>query len=133
MPVLQHFFGGGLGGQAQLLRAQGLEVAGVKADQVVLALVEPQHLRGDGLQRAQQLAVVLGHQRHIGAAQLDVDHARLEAFGVARAVAGGDAVLEAQSAQLVQGGQKSGNFLGGLLQVVDRHNRQVSQSQTGAR
>ncbi len=83
----EHLFRGGLGRQAQLLRAQRLEVGGVEADQVALALIEAEHLRGDGLQGAQQLAVVLGHQRHVGPGQFHVDLAGLQALGVARAVA----------------------------------------------
>ncbi len=89
---------GDLGLKPQFLGAQRLEVCGVKADQVVLALVETQHLRGDGLQRAQQLSIVLGDQRDIGSAEFHVNLAGLKAFGVARAVSGGDAVFEAQSA-----------------------------------
>ena len=102
--------------------AHGLEVVGVKADQVALALVETQHLRGDGFQSAQQLAVVLRDQRHVRPGQLDVDLAALKALGVAGAVTGGDAVLEAHSTQLVQGGEKSGNFLGSFLQICNWHN-----------
>jgi hypothetical protein len=38
------------------------------------------------------------------------------------AVAGGDAVLEAHSTELVEGGKKSSDLLGSLLQVVNWHN-----------
>ena len=121
-------FSGGLSLHTQLLGAQGLEVGGVKADQVILALIKAQHLRGDGLQGAQQLAVVLRNQRHVGPSQFDIDLARLNSLGVASAVSGGNAVLEAHSTQLVQGGEESGDLLGSLLQVGDGHNKPVSQS-----
>ena len=65
------FIRGGLGGHAQLGGAQSLEVGGVKADQIALALVEAQNLRRDGLQSQQQLAVVLRHQRNIRPGQLN--------------------------------------------------------------
>jgi len=67
----ENLFGGGLGGHAQFLGAQSLEVVGVKADEAAFALVQPQNLTGYGLQSQQQLAVVLRHQSHVGPGQLD--------------------------------------------------------------
>ena len=120
---LAHLLRGGFGGQAQLLGAQSLEVAGVKADHVMLVMVEAQHLRGQCLESTQQLAVVLDHQWHIGAGQFNGDLPWCSAFAFARAVTRADAVFQAQPAQLVQGIQESGNFLCRLLQVVNGHNK----------
>ncbi len=92
---------GDLGLQPQLLGPQRLKVGGVKAHQVVLALIETQHLCGDGLQRAQQFSIVLGHQRHIRSAKFYINLAGLQALGVARAISRCDAIFEAQSPQLV--------------------------------
>ena len=128
---LAHFFGGGFGGKAEFFGTQRLEVGGVKADHVVLVVIEAEHLHGEGFKRTQQLAVVLDNQRYIGAGELDVDLARLDAMGIARAIARRDAVLEAEPAKFVQGIQESGNFLCGQLEVFNRHNRQVSQSGAG--
>lgn len=124
--------GSGLCGKAEFLRAKGLEIVGVKADEVVFALVETQHLRGDRLEGAEQFAIVLGHERDIGSAELNINLASLEALRVARAVAGGDAVFEAQAAQFIEGGKESGNFLSSVLQVGNRHNGLVSQNRAGA-
>jgi hypothetical protein len=118
----EHFVGGGFGLQTQLGGTHCLEVVGVKADQIALALVETEHLPGDGFESAQQLAVVLRDQRYVRPGQFDVDLAALHALGVAGAVARSDAVLEAHSTQFVQGGEKSGNFLSSFLQVCDWHN-----------
>ena len=82
-------------------------------------------------ERPQQFAIVLGQQRYIGAAEFHVDQARFQPLGIARAIAGGDAVLQAHPAQLVKGSKKSGDFLCSLLQVFDWHNDLVSQNRPG--
>ena len=128
---LAHLFSGGLCRHAQFLGAQCLEVAGVKANQVVLALIQPQHLRGNRLQRPQQFPIVLGHQRHIRSAQFNIDNARLQPLRVPCAVPRGDAVFQAKPAQLVEVGEKSRYFLGSLLQIFDGHDKPVSQSRAG--
>ena len=117
--------------QFQFLRAHGFEIGGVEADQVVLALLEAQHLRGNGFKCAQQLAVMLGDEGHVGTAELDVDHAPFESLWIARAIARGDAELEAETAQFVQRGKEPGDLLCSLLQVIDWHNSLVSQSRAG--
>jgi len=123
----KHLLGGSLGRQAQFLGAQSLEVIGVKADEAALPLVEPQDLSSDCLQRQQQFAIVLRDQRHVRSSQLDAKGGS-QLLGVGRSVWRGDAVLEAKSTELVEGGEESGNLLGSLLQVVNGHNKTVSQS-----
>src|SRR6185369_11036403 len=117
---------------AKFLRAQCLVVARVKADQVMLTLFQPKHLRGQGLEGAQQFAILLCKQRHIGTTQLDIDHAALKSFRIARAVPGRDAVLETHASQFVEGGEESSDLLSSLLQVGDWHNGLVSQSRAGS-
>ena len=60
--------------------AESLEVGGVEADEVVLVVVEAEHLRGEGFKGAKQLAVVLDDKGHIGAGQLDIDLARFDSL-----------------------------------------------------
>jgi hypothetical protein len=48
------------------------------------------------------------------------------------AVTGRNAIFQAHSAKLVQGSKETRNFLGSLLQVIDRHNETVSQSGAGS-
>jgi hypothetical protein len=55
---------------------------------------------------------VLNYQWDIGAGQLDAKLWGCGAILVHCAVAGTDAVLEAHSTKLVQGGKKSGDLLG---------------------
>lgn len=126
---LEYLFRGGLGGQAQFLRAQGLVVARIEADQVMLALVEMQNLHSDGFKCAKELTVVLRQQRYIGSAQLHVNDASFEPLGVASAVAGSDSILEAHSPKLVKVGEESGDFLGGFLQVGNRHHNQYRRTE----
>jgi len=98
---LAHFFGSGFGGEAQLFSAESFEVGGVKADHVVLMVIEAEHLHGEGFKRTQQFAVVLDNERNIGTGELDVDLARLNALGVARTIARRNAVFEAEPAKFV--------------------------------
>jgi hypothetical protein len=114
--------------ETQLLRAEGFEIGSVEADEVVLALVEAQHLRGDCFQCAEQFTIVLGDERDIRPPQLDIDLAGLNAFRIAGAVSGSDAVFEAQTTPLIEDGEKSSYFLCSFLQVGNRHNGLVSQS-----
>jgi len=97
----------------------------------VLALIEAKHLCGKGLKRLQQLAIVLRHERNIEPTEFDVDLARFKALRIVCAVTRGDAVLEAQTTQLVEIGEESSYFLCGFLQIGDRHNDLVSQSPAG--
>ena len=71
--------------------------------------------------------------RPVEPGQFDADLPRRWRFPLARSVGRADAVLQAHSAEFVQGVQESGNFLGSLLQVVNRHNKQVSQSRAARR
>ena len=71
---LAHLLGSHLGRHTQFLRAQGLVVASVKADQVVLALLQPEHLGRNGLKSPQQFAIVLGQQGRVWTAQFHIDH-----------------------------------------------------------
>ncbi len=99
---MTNFFGRGLGSHAQFFCAQRFEVGSIEADEIVLVLVEAQHLRGEGFKREQQFAVVLHDERNIWPAELDVDFARFNPLRVTRAIAGGDAKFEAHAAKLVE-------------------------------
>jgi outer membrane protein TolC len=128
---LEHLLSGRRSGHAKFLRAESFEVAGIKADQVVLALIETQDLHRNRLKRAEQFAIVLRQQWHIRAAQFHVDLARLKTLGIARAITSGDAIFEAHASKLVQGGEESGNFLCSFLHISNRHNEPVSQKKAG--
>jgi len=128
-PAPDHLVRCRLGLQPQLLRLQRLEVGRVKANQVVFPLVQPQHLRRNGLQCAQKFAVMLRNQRHIRPAEFHINLASFNALWVARAVSRGDAVFQAQASEFIEGDKESSYLLCGLLQVVDWHNKPVSQSQ----
>ena len=118
------FVGGNLSLQ-ELVWREGLEVAGVKADQVGLALIKTEHLRGDSLERQEQLAVVLGHEQDVRPAEFDTEGGEP---GLRHQVClcSADAVFEAHH-PICSGWKGIGDLLGSLLQVVDWHNRQVSQ------
>lgn len=128
---LQHLLRSGLGSHAQFLRPQRFEVSCIKADQVMLPLIEAQHLHSNGLKRAKQLAIVLRQERHIGAAQFHVYLAGFQSLGVPRAIAGSDPVLETHASKLVEVGEESGNLLSSFLQIGNRHNGLVSQKKAG--
>ena len=74
---------------------------------------------------------MLNEQGCIGPGQLDREGGRLflRIEGGGRAFRGADAVLQAHTAQLVQGGEECGDLLGSFLQVVDGHNKTVSQNE----
>jgi hypothetical protein len=54
------------GGELNFLLAEGFEVEGVEADQVVFADVEAEDLDGDVLEGAEEFAAALGEQRCVG-------------------------------------------------------------------
>jgi hypothetical protein len=126
------FIGGDFSGHAEFLGAEGLEVAGIEADEVVLSLLEAEHLGGDGFKRAQELAAVLGEEGNVGPPELHVDLTGFKALWVAGAIACGDAVFEAHASQPVERRKQSSNLLGSFLQVSDGHNSLVSQMQKGS-
>src|SRR5215469_7295943 len=74
---------------------------------------------------------MLRQHRYIRPAQLHINQSRLKSLGIARAVAGRNAILQAHSAQLVEGSKETSDFLSSLLQVFDRHHQTVSQSGVG--
>ena len=117
--------------QAKFLGTQSLEVSRVEAHQILFPLIEAENLRRDRLQGAQQLAVVLGNQRHVRARQLHVHHACFQTLGVLRAVSRSDAVLQAQPAEAIEVSEESGYLLCGLLQIGNWHDKSVSQNRAG--
>jgi len=123
--------GGGLGGELDLLLAKGLEVEGVEADEVVFADVEAEDLDGEVLEGAEEFAAALGEQRCVEAVELDVEDFGAYVFRVGRGGAGADAVLQLEAAELDDGVEESGDFLRGLLDVIDWHDDLVLQI-TGA-
>src|SRR5579862_1551562 len=118
-----HLFRRRLRSHAQLLRAQRLVIARVKADQVMLARIQAQYLDGDRLQRPQQLPIMLCHQRHIRSRQFNIDYASLQPLRVARAFARRNPVFQAKSAQAVQIGKETGDLLCSFLEIVYRHDK----------
>ena len=125
------FVGSDFSGHAEFLGAERLEVPGIEADEVVLALLEAEHLGGDGFKRAQKFSAVLGEEGNVGAAELNVDLTGFKPLWVAGAIACCDAVFEAHAPQPVERRKQSSNLLGSFLQVSDRHNSLVSQMQKG--
>ena len=87
--------GGGFGGEAKFAGADGLELVGVEGDLIVFFGLEADDLGGHVFEGAEEFAAALGEQRRVGAGQLDVDFAGLQAIGVGSAAAGGDSIFEA--------------------------------------
>ena len=127
-------FGCGFGGELDLLGAQGLEVEGVEADQIVFADVEAKDLDGDVLEGARRSSpprwVSMGASGPASSTLRICAPAVSERSG---AGAGADAVFEAQTAEMDDGVEEIGDLLGGLLEVGDWHDKQVSQIGRGRR
>ena len=120
--------GGGFGGCGDLLLSKRLEVEGVEADEIVFADVEAEDLDGDVLEGAEEFAAALGEERGVGAGQFDVEDLGSGVLRVCGGGTGADAVLQAQAAEADDGVEEAGDLLGGLLQILDRHDKSVSQS-----
>ncbi len=119
--------GGGFGGGGDLLLAEGFEVESVEADEIVFADIEAEDLDGDVLEGAEKFAAALGQERGIGAGQFDVEDLSAGVLRVCGSGAGADAVLQAQAAEADDGVEEAGDVLGGLLQILYRHDKSVSQ------
>src|SRR5579859_5323255 len=90
---------GGFGGGLDLLLAEGLEVEGVEADEIVFADVEAEDLDGDVFEGAEEFATALGEHGRVVAGEVDVDDLGAGVLGVFGGGGGGDAVFQAQSTQ----------------------------------
>jgi len=119
--------GGGFGGLLDLLQAESFEVKGVEADEIVFSDVEAEDLNGDVFEGAEELAAALGEQGGIGAIELDGEDLRAGVFGVRWSRGGANAVLEAQAAEADYGVEETGDLLGGLLEILNWHDKPVSQ------
>lgn len=117
-----NFFGDGLSLKTKLLRAESLKVASIEADQITLVSIKAKDLASNGLQSAEQVAIVLGEQGNVRAGEFNTDLLRGTTIGTGGKLIGADAVLEAEASELVEGGKETGDLLGSLLQVINRHN-----------
>ena len=105
-PAPDHLVRRRLGLQPQFLRPQRLEIRRVEAHQVVLPLVQPQHLRRNGFQSAQKFPVLLRNQRHIQSGQFHINLASFNALWVARTVSRSNAVFQAQASEFIEGSKE---------------------------
>ena len=112
---LADFFRGGLGGEFDLLLAEGFEVEGVEADEVVFADVEAEDLDADVLEGAEEFAAARGEHGCVLAEELDVEDFLAGGFGVGWGGAGADAVFEAQAAEADDRVEEICDLTGGLL------------------
>jgi len=90
--------GGGFGGGLDLLLAEGLEVEGVEADEVVFADVEAEDLDGDVLEGAEEFAAALREHGCIVADQFYIENLCPGGFGTLGGWAGAYTIFETQSA-----------------------------------
>jgi len=112
---LADFFCGRPGGELDLLLAEGFEVEGIEADQVVFADVQAEDLNADVLEGAEEFAAARSEHGCVLAEEFDVEDFLAGGFGVGWGGTGADAVFEAQASEADDGVEEICNLTGGLL------------------
>lgn len=107
-----HLLDRDFGGQLQLALTEDFEVVGVEGDVVMLLVLETEDLGGDVLKGKEEFAVTGEEEGGVRAAELHADLGGMGG-GVARlrlAVAGKDAVLQLQTADVDDGLKEVSDF-----------------------
>ena len=121
LTVATNFFGGGSGGECQLVDAERAKIPAVEPDFFVLVALKVQDFGREQFEGAKEFAVTVEKKRGIRAGKFhqDLRMLPLAIFGDGRI--DGDAVLEFEGTMADDGLQKFANLLGGGDFVGDWH------------